>query len=93
MKNDGEIFVRIFIFFRSRADRKRAARTVVANKQTVLVSPPPPHFLRRDVTEELSNSAVLCAHSAAGGNSGFSVAEDAANITPIRADATNELVL
>ena len=45
------------------------------------------------MTEELNNSDVLHAHSATGGNFGFSVVEDAANITPIRADATNELVL
>jgi len=45
------------------------------------------------VTEELNNSDVLHAHSATGGNFSFSVLEDAANITPIRADATNELVL
>jgi len=42
---------------------------------------------------ELNNSDVLHAHSATGSHSGFSVAEDAENITPIRADATNESVL
>ena len=98
MRNDGERFssarkssLPLCYLIEFEIFRSRAARPDVRRKKANSARIPP--TFSEDVTEELNNSDVLHAHSATGGNFGFSVVEDAANITPIRADATNELVL